>query len=215
MIRRVVCSPFVRLLLVVVPILGAGHSPALAQADLSVGATPHLVFSIYLGGSKPCEDCSDARTFAQNAAGETSAEGMEYMRSHHPVESPREFPYTQDALITSYQGRLDGILMQTNPNGTMLSYSTYFGGKGNDRSYGLAVDPAGNVVVTGLTSSTDFPLKNPAQTWPGGEQNAFVARFGLSFPQPIPAMNLWGELLLFLILAGASVWKMRRRWQGA
>ena len=31
----------------------------------------------------------------------------------------------------------------------------------------------------------------------------------------VPAMNSWGELLFFLILAGASVWKIRRRWQGA
>jgi len=37
----------------------------------------------------------------------------------------------------------------------------------------------------------------------------------LSFPRPIPAMNSWGELLLFLILAGASVWEIRCRRQGA
>ena len=192
----------------------SNDQPYLVKIDPSLEGKASLAYSTFLGGAGFCTGVAvDTRGNAW-VAGETSAEGVEYAPSPYPVESPREFPYTQDALITSYQGSLDGILMQTNAGGTMLSYSTYFGGKGNDRSYGLAVDPAGNVVVTGLTSSRDFPLKNPAQTWPGGEQNAFVARFAPSSPQPIPAMNSWGESLLFLILAGASVWKIRRRWQG-
>lgn len=42
--------------------------------------------------------------------------------------------------------------------------------------YGLAVDPSGEVVLTGLTSSSS---KNPTPVWPGnsGEENAFVAKF--------------------------------------
>jgi hypothetical protein len=47
----------------------------------------------------------------------------------------------------------------------------------------LAVDRFGNVVVTGVTSSTDFPLKNPAQGWPPGSiQNAFVTKFSPHWP---------------------------------
>ena len=59
-----------------------------------------------------------------------------------------------------------------------MGYSTYLGGTANDRTYGLAVDPNRNVILTGLTFSNDFPLKNPAQTYPGnGYQNAFIAKF--------------------------------------
>ena len=49
----------------------------------------------------------------------------------------------------------------------------------SDRTYGLSLDPAGNVVLTGLTFSSNFPLENPAQTYPGntGNQNAFVTKF--------------------------------------
>ena len=74
--------------------------------------------------------------------------------------------------------------MQVSPGGSWLGYSTFVGGTGNDRAYGLAVDPAGNVVLTGLTSSSDFPVKNPAQPWPGipDGQNAFVAKFSFSLP---------------------------------
>ena len=85
----------------------------------------------------------------------------------HPVEAPQEFPYTQDAMFTSLQGSTDAMFMGISPDGRTLIYSTFFGGKDSDRTYGLAVDPAGNVVLAGLTFSSDFPLKNPAQTWPG------------------------------------------------
>lgn len=37
-------------------------------------------------------------------------------------------------------------------------YSTYFGGKGNDYGYAIAVDPAGNAYITGSTASLNFPV---------------------------------------------------------
>ena len=40
-------------------------------------------------------------------------------------------------------------------------YSTYFGGTNLDYGTGIAVDGAGDVYVTGYTSSTNFPTKNP------------------------------------------------------
>jgi hypothetical protein len=35
------------------------------------------------------------------------------------------------------------------------------------------------VILTGLTFSSNFPLQNPAQSWPGNAncQNAFVTKF--------------------------------------
>ena len=84
--------------------------------------------------------------------------------------------------------------MQIDPGGATLGYSTYLGGTDSDRTYGLAVDPAGNVVLTGLTFSADFPLKNPAQTWPGnaGSQNAFVTKFSA---RARGIGSLWWQLL--------------------
>ena len=95
------------------------------------------------------------------------------------LTAPQTFPYTPNAFLQAPQGSEDAMLMQINPSGDNLDYSTYLGGTLSDRTYGLAVDPDGNVVLTGLTFSSDFPLQNPAQTWPGNAnyQNAFVTEF--------------------------------------
>ena len=60
----------------------------------------------------------------------------------------------------------------------VLSYSTYLGGSGADGGFGIAVDPTtGDALVTGWTTSTDFPTANPLQpNLGGGYYNAFVAR---------------------------------------
>jgi Beta-propeller repeat len=43
---------------------------------------------------------------------------------------------------------------------------------------GVAADPQGNLYVTGLTESMDFPLVNPVQNHPGFGEDVFVAGIG-------------------------------------
>jgi hypothetical protein len=58
-----------------------------------------------------------------------------------------------------------------------FTYSSYLGGTGTDSALGIAVDSTGNVYVTGQTSSTNFPVKNPFQaTFSGGSTDAFVTK---------------------------------------
>ena len=45
----------------------------------------------------------------------------------------------------------------------VLAYSSYFGGSDDDQVRAIAVDTAGNIYLTGSTSSTNFPLANAHQ----------------------------------------------------
>jgi RHS repeat-associated protein len=61
-----------------------------------------------------------------------------------------------------------------------LTYSTYLGGSGFDQANGIAVDSNGEMLVAGITLSSNFPTMDPIQTVIGGSYDAFVARFNAS-----------------------------------
>ena len=52
--------------------------------------------------------------------------------------------------------------------------ATYLGGSAQDQGWGIAVDSAGNALVTGYTSSKNFAGAN--NKYHGGSQDAFVAK---------------------------------------
>ena len=53
-------------------------------------------------------------------------------------------------------GSYDVFVTKLDPSGNIL-YSTYYGGSADDITRAVAVDPAGNIYVTGTTASLDFP----------------------------------------------------------
>lgn len=178
------------------PYLGLNKSndqPYMVKIDPSREKLTSLVYGTYLGGGAPYIFAFAGGGFGTSigvdvhdnvyVAGETSSFGTEYINGTTHLVAPYKFPYTQDALITSFQGGgQDAIFMQMPMSGAVLGYSTYLGGSGDDRAYGLAVDPDGNVVVTGVTDSGNYPLKNPAEVFPHvpGQQNAFITKFSFS-----------------------------------
>ena len=70
---------------------------------------------------------------------------------------------TKDAIQPRFAGSLDGFLTSISPDGK-IRFSTYFGGEGLDTFRDLKWRNDGVVVLAGMTSSVDFPLKNPIQT---------------------------------------------------
>jgi hypothetical protein len=80
------------------------------------------------------------------------------------------FPTEGPIQVKSGGGPFDAFVTKINPEGSAFVYSTYLGGKG-DESYGnvfehgpdIAVDGPGNALLTGSTSSTDFPTVSPLQ----------------------------------------------------
>lgn len=115
-----------------------------------------LVYSTYLGGSG--QDL--AAGVALDAAGEATIVGS---------TSSRDFPITAGALQTSFAGgTLDAFVTRLDRSGSKAVYSTYLGGGDEDRGQGIAVDAAGNALVTGSTASRDFPTSQALQPAIGG-----------------------------------------------
>jgi MYXO-CTERM domain-containing protein len=75
-----------------------------------------------------------------------------------------DFPVTNDSGLASPPtndpfGPFDAFITVLEPDGGLL-YSTYLGGNGDDRAYGIALDAQGHAHVTGYTSSTDLMTKD-------------------------------------------------------
>ena len=60
----------------------------------------------------------------------------------------------------------------------VIVFATYLAGTGTDQITAVTTDAAGNILLTGFTSSTDFPSKSPLQAAPGGKgaTNAFITK---------------------------------------
>ena len=68
-------------------------------------------------------------------------------------------------------------MTKLNAAGTALVYSTFLGGSNTDRGNGIAVNPAGNAYVIGVTDSLNFPTTPGAfQTVKAGGDDAFVTQ---------------------------------------
>ena len=70
----------------------------------------------------------------------------------------------------------DVFVTKMDASGSIV-FTTTFGGKGNDQSAAIAVDPAGNIWVGGTTTSDNFPLHDALQATPGATgQTGFLVK---------------------------------------
>lgn len=132
-----------------------------------------LLFSTYLGGG--AEDA--ALAVAVDASGAAYVTG--YTRSaNFPLLNP---------FRASSSGTSEAFVTKLSSAGARV-YSTYLGGSAGDIALGIAADDAGNAVVAGTTTSTNYPTLSPFQaafaggtcsgagtTFPCGD--VFVTRF--------------------------------------
>ena len=161
------------------PSYGGGDWDAFV-AKLNADGTA-LVYSTYLGGSGTDHGYGIAVDGAGNAyvTGDTGS---------------LDFP-TANALYPNIGGTADAFVTKLNADGTALVYSTFLGGGGVENGYGIAVDAAGNALVTGRTGSPDFPIANalyPAQV---GGFDAFVAKLDANGTALVYSTYLGGSRL--------------------
>jgi len=74
-----------------------------------------------------------------------------------------DFPTTPDAYDTIFNGSpTDIFVLKLEPNGSKINFSTFIGGNGYEYGSGITYDLIGNIYLTGITSSPDFPITQNA-----------------------------------------------------
>ena len=102
-----------------------------------------------------------------------------------------DFP-TVNALYPTFSGgQSDAFVVKLDSTGSELIYSTYL--EGTNVGSGVAVDDAGNVYLSGSTSSTDLPTANAFQPVLSGGSDGFVTK-----------MNSTGSALIYSTYLGGS-----------
>ena len=110
---------------------------------LKIGAQGGLIYSTYLGGFE------DDHALGLTVDPDGNAVVCGVTRSTNF--------WSQGGLRPVYMGGLtDGWVLKMKPDG-LLAWATYLGGNGNDSANAVALDPAGDIYVTGDTTSLNFP----------------------------------------------------------
>lgn len=139
-----------------------------------------LIYSTYLGGLRADLGNSIAIDQSGNAyiTGSTAS-------NNFPTQAPLQGTYGG--------GDFDAFVTKINAAGSALVYSTYLGGSFGEVGNAIAVDPFGNAYVTGVTGSSNFPLKNAIQADNRGGNEAYITK-----------MNPQGSAFVYSTYLGGS-----------
>lgn len=142
-----------------------------------------ILYSTYLGGSG-----SNDEGFAIAVDGV----GAAYITGE---TNSKDFPLVHPIQTTNPARDFAAFVTKLNPEGNAIEYSTYLTGSGeNQEGNAITVDQQGFAYLTGETTSTDWPLKNPFQsTNKGTKFTAWVAK-----------INTIGDGLVFSTYLGGS-----------
>jgi uncharacterized protein (TIGR03437 family) len=131
-----------------------------------------LAYSTYIGGA----GITEGRAITLDSVGHAYVCGA--------TDAP-DFP-VRNAYQGTITGSRDVFFLRLNISGSVMDYSSYFGGHGDDVCEAMALDPDGNVFLAGNTfvtgtgaSTNDFPTTPGAfqRSSGGGGQDCFIAKF--------------------------------------
>jgi hypothetical protein len=114
---------------------------------------PVLVYSTYLGGNGVENSARIAVDSSSNmyvAVASTSTDSIP----------------SGDPLQPTPNGAGDVLITKIDSGGTTVVFQTYLGGTGGDTPAGIAIDSGFDVLLTGTTTSSDFPTLNGLQATP-------------------------------------------------
>jgi len=163
------------------PLMCSGGSEAFVTKLTFDGSG--LAYSTFLGGGATL-----GGAFSGNDRGIAIALDASRNAYVGGVTESIDFPTFNAAQSAFGGGNSDAFVTKLDATGSAVSYSTYLGGSGFDgtrtfsdsiarEAVGIGVDFLGSAIVTGLTSSTDFPTSADAlQAAPGSFTDGFVTK---------------------------------------
>jgi hypothetical protein len=151
-------------------------------ARLNAGATA-LVFLTYLGGGSRGQVNSIA----------IGPEGSPYFAGSIENSTSVDLYAPAGAYRSAPPSWNDGFVLQLNPTGTAIIGGSYLGGLGDDGVTGVALDAGGNILLTGSTKSSDFPV-SPNSARPAIYNNETPAAFVMKL-SPGGRGLVWSTLL--------------------
>jgi hypothetical protein len=151
---------------------------------------PVLVYSTYLGGETLASYGGPDPVATSVVA---DAQGASYMTGY---TFSQNFPTTPGVVRPQFgTGSYHSYVSKLDPTGSKLLFSTYLGGDQFDEGTAIAVDPAGNVYVTGTTNGSNFP------TTPG----AYRRTSGVYWESYLVKLSPDGSRLLYSTFLGPLV----------
>ena len=105
----------------------------------------------------------------------------------------------------------DTFVLALSSTGRSLRYSTFLGGSRRDVGNGIAVGRLRNVFVTGLTDSTDLPVRQPLQAVNRGLDDGFIARLN-GCPVSLPVAASQSAALLDITLGIGTARQVEGTW---
>ena len=127
-----------------------------------------LVYSTYLGGTS----ADVGQSIQVDSTGNAYIAGYTFSSDFLTVNVPATTP-----IQGTIGGGADAFVAKLKPDGSGLLFSTFVGGSGDDRAFGVALDSSLNVYIAGSTVSTNFPVTSGAfQTSLKGSSDAFVTK---------------------------------------
>ncbi len=141
-----------------------------------------LSYCTYIGGTSTAQGFQElATSIAVNSSGEAYIAG---------VTNSSNFPLVNAAQTAFGGGGSDGFVVKLNATGSASLWSTYVGGSSYEIVNAIALRGTGQLAITGMTGSFNFPAVNPIQTNHGGAYDAFIGVY--SATGTLTFSSLWG-----------------------
>jgi len=141
-----------------------------------------VLVSTFIGGSS----WDSGEAIAVDASGEVIIVGG---------TGSADFPAAGNAYDPAYNGGSNDVFVCKLDNDlSTLIASTFIGGAADDYGYGLALDPAGNVFVTGRTESDNYPANGGYDNvFNGGFEDVFLSKLNNGLTNLLASTYLGGS----------------------